>query len=287
MAVLYAVSLGGANPPTEKHIQRTAKELQGRFPSLTIFRSPNYASLASYLYLHDGEFATIIFEGGDGAFSSFLNLILTLRVRPTIGYLKGGTLGDVARAWGLGKSHRQTLNTVLNGEPRSYNLGSIEVGGERRYFAYFCAIGTYSDLSYLAKGKHFWKRFSYYFSAFKSAINRKAYNYSLECLNKKIQGQVPFAMVLNGAYAGGFKVNGGHTPFDANLSLFLPSPSFLNGLWHFFFPKKVMPLNFKNFSLSLPNDLHWCLDGEKWKSGPAKFNYHYRVLHVFTLQRKK
>jgi diacylglycerol kinase (ATP) len=233
----------------------------------------------------DGGYDVLIIVGGDGTFNNAVNHLMAHAVRPILGYLNFGTIGDVGRNFGITSSFKKAVELIERGHIESFDVGDIN----GRYFAYTCAIGRYSDIAYITtrQKKRSAGRSAYYAEATKQAFQPKIVNYRVEANGISYAGSTPFLMVLNGRYMGGFSVNSHGKIDDGKMELFLTAPGAFNGLGHYLLHSKVQIISASSFVIEHSEDTPWCLDGEKGPSGRAIVTTHPAALRIFSKKLAK
>lgn len=222
----------------------------------------------------------LVFAGGDGTFNGVADALLSEKNPPILGYINAGTLGDVGRNFGFGKSVKRSLAVIEKGKTKSIDLGVLN----GHAFVYMAAVGAYSDISYAAKSKEKKRigKFTYYRMAVAAAFKKRLVKGNLLVDGKDIPFEAPFLMILNGRNVGGFPVNKGSEMNDGKMELFLTKKGIFNGLPHYLFEKKRMKSVFcEKIEITLHNGDFWCLDGEKGPSGNVKIEIAKQKLRVF------
>ena len=90
------------------------------------------------------ERLTLIAVGGDGTVNEVINGIRDFS-RVTLGYIPTGSSNDFARCMGLPTDTEAAVQNILH--PTHFDkidLGLMELGGQKRYFAVSCGCGFYA-----------------------------------------------------------------------------------------------------------------------------------------------
>jgi diacylglycerol kinase (ATP) len=231
-----------------------------------------------------GVFDVLLIVGGDGTFNNAVNQVMQHETKPILGYLNFGTIGDVGKNYGIHGSLKRAVSIIKDGHYENYDVGQI---GES-YFAYMCAVGAYSDISYATKRKkkRFAGRFAYYFMAIREAFQRQSISYRVEADGKQYMGETPFLLLLNGKYIAGFPINSSGDVQDGKMELFLVKKGLFNGLLNYLFHRKVQRIVATSFKIEVNSETPWCLDGEKGLNGNAVVETHPRAIRVFSKGKK-
>ena len=97
--------------------------------------------------------AVITVMGGDGTLSEVINGIAASGFRAALGVLPVGTANDFAIYVGVPTDLERAVAIVRAGHLRQVDLGLIERGGRRRYFATTIGVGLSAAVARLAQGE--------------------------------------------------------------------------------------------------------------------------------------
>jgi len=263
-----------------RQLSKIRKTLSSSFETLDIVCTFS-AQEASRLEQEAGEYYDVLLiAGGDGTFNNAVNNLMKVCKTPILGYLNFGTIGDVGRNFGIHGGLTRALNIIKEGNIEAFDV--CDANGV--YFAYTCAIGSFSDIAYATprhqKRRH--GRFAYYWAAAQEAFRKKQIHYEIECEGKKIKGKSAFVMVLNGRNMGGFLVNKKGVINDGKMEFFAASEGPFNGLTHYLFHHKVAVISSDCFLLKTSEPGPWCLDGEKGPEGQILITCHPKALRIFS-----
>ena len=200
------------------------------------------------------RYKNIFLCGGDGSFSSFINLVIKLNLENdlNIGYFPLGTMNDCLKMYGI-SSINKSIKYIKENCVVKARLGKCE----DIYFTYVVALGAYSDISYRCdhQKKKIFGRFAYYFLALKECFKKQLDTFIIN--GKKYES--PFVMVMLGSHIGGFKVN--KYPSNDSLKIFITPKGLFNGLLHYIFRKKLLIESCNEIIIKHQNPLQ-CVDGE-------------------------
>lgn len=87
----------------------------------------------------------ILVAGGDGTLNEVVNGIMTLEVKPKIGYIPTGTVNDVAHLLGIPRNIKKAIKLILgDGVSRKMDISKLN----DTYFTYAAATGKFAKASY-------------------------------------------------------------------------------------------------------------------------------------------
>jgi len=280
MKALLLYSHSSGHKDFERQIQKIRRSLSTTFDVLDVVCTFS-ADEAARLEKEAGErYDVLLIAGGDGTFNNAVNNLMKVRKTPVLGYLNFGTIGDVGRNFGIHGGLTRALNIIKEGNIEAFDV--CDANGV--YFAYTCAIGSFSDIAYATprhqKRRH--GRFAYYWVAAQEAFRKKSIHYEVEFEGNKIEGKSAFVMVLNGRNMGGFLVNKNGFINDGKMEFFVADEGILNGLTHYLFHHKVSVISSDRFSIKTSESGPWCLDGEKGPEGQVVITCHPKALRIFS-----
>ncbi len=258
-----ATGMGQVN----KRLDFVIASLKKSFPNLDVKKTSSMEEGMELAKQSCGVYDALIFSGGDGTFNHMINALAPCKNVPTLGYLNGGTIGDIGVNFGINKNLKKALRIIEEGYTTGFDLGKI---GDT-YFAYVAAIGAFADIPYITKRvyKKRLGRIAYYFKAVESAFKPKAIPIHIEADGKSYDLKVPFILCLNGKNVGGFPVNERTSRIhDGKFELYLTKPGIFNGLLHYlFFKARTVKIVASSFDIQLDYPLPWDLDGEAAMEG--------------------
>lgn len=287
MKVLYLYSDKTGLAKSPKKIEKILSSLHEIYDDLTIKKTEDLQDFEKNIRDSAGIFDVLIVAGGDGTLKFTVNVLMSIdkHLRPTLGYLPAGTINDAGKAIGIRGSIRQALKILKRGHIEFVDVPKVN----NEYFNFVCAIGAYSDISYLTKrnNKKVLGRFAYYFDAIPKIFTRKSLNAHVEANGKTYDIKAPFIMVMNSKNVGGFPVNFNYSIKDGMVEVFITKPGLLNGLLHYiFFKVRVIKFKTDHVKIVPSTDDYWCLDGERGFQGPIEISVLKQELKVIGKARK-
>lgn len=280
--LIYSHSSG--HKRTNKDIAHIKKELSGVFETLDFFcsfsKEEAYREIQSAAIRYDA----LLIYGGDGTFNNVLNAIMPLTKKPILGFINGGTMGDIGRNFGIKRSLSSAIKAIKAGKIAPFDVGEMQTASGRKvYFGYMAAIGAYSDVAYSVerKRKRAFGHFAYYHKALSEAFRRTRVSFDIAFDSERLAGETPFIMILNGRYVGGFKVNGRASLSDGKAELFITRKGMFNGLMHYLPLRKKETISFSEIDVSMPMSGPWCLDGEELREGIKAIGIRQAAVRVY------
>ena len=245
-------------------VSRVAEGLRSSYDELSVFLSPSLEEGKEKVVAAALEGSEIIILGGDGTFNAVINDLAPLSLRPTLGYVNAGTLGDVGRNFGVSSRVGKAIKIIRSGHLLPFDVVEARSREKTAYFAYMMACGIYSEIPYVSKGyrKALLGRFDYYRLALADALKKSELRYSLASGGTLKEGKSPFLLFLNGERVAGFHVNRTGDCADGKFEAFLAEPGAFNGLLHYLSRKKLFASSFSSCRVEVEAETLWCLDGE-------------------------
>lgn len=233
-----------------------------------------------------GKYHSLIVCGGDGSFNTAVNALACQKDAPILGYINEGTLGDVGKNFGVGKSLSRALKVISDGYSEPFDVGECD----GHYFAYMAAYGRFSDISY-AVPKHEKKRFgwlSYYKKAAHDVFEKTELSISITGEDGVlIERSVPFVLILNGTAVGGFRINKKSSHNDGIMECYVTRGKAFNGLLSFATKRRVDVIPCRKLTIKpIPDDKPWCLDGEIGPLGAVTITCHPNALRIYCRRKR-
>lgn len=228
------------------------------------------------------NYEVLIVAGGDGTFNAVISALSSLEKehRPILGYLPLGTINDAGKGFGVKGKVRKAIKILKKQELVDIDICKVN----NQYFSYVCAIGSYSDISYITKRekKKFFGRISYYLIAIKEAFKIRKIHAVIKADGVTYEVNTPVVLILNGPSVGGFTINSKASMYDGVIDIYLTKGGLFNGLLHYlFFKVRTQHIQAKNIEITTNCDETWCFDGEKGISGDLKIELLPQNIKVF------
>jgi len=248
------------------HVGDVISRLRKTFPELDAIQTRSQDQLFSLSRQACGNYDVLIIAGGDGTFHHVINAIADMENAPTLAYINAGTICDIGKNFGIKGDYEKALEIIEQGYVAPFDIGRIN--GE--YFAYVSAIGSYSDIAYVAprERKKRLGAVAYYTIAVGESFRPSTVKAEIDADGKHYSVNTPFILLLNGTHVGGFKVNDHSSVNDGKMELYLTRPGLFNGLIHYlFFKMRTLKIVGSRFKIHTDQDMPWCIDGEEGPKG--------------------
>lgn len=227
-----------------------------------------------------GVYYALIVMGGDGTFQNIVSALANEEDAPILGYINGGTMGDVGRSFGITRSTKKAISIIEKGCITPFDI--MKIGDS--YCCYMAAVGAFSDIAYITQRekKARFGKMAYYLKATQEAFEKKTIEGTITTSKGSFDFKTPFLLLLSGKKVGGFLVNPKGDFSDGKIEVFLSDPGLFNGLPHYLFKdSKLNRFVTDSLKVSLKEELPWCLDGEVGPNGSLEIQVLPRHLRIF------
>ena len=217
-------------------------------------------------------FEKLLVLGGDGTLAEAIAGLMSMEIRPQVGYIPIGTANDIARTVGLTKNDiLEGVRRFLKGEPRAFDTGRRDGG----YFNYVAAFGAFTEVSY-GTPQEFKKQLgeaAYLIGAAKSLSKLKSRHVRVEYDGGELEGEFLYGGVSNAYSVGGVvdlprdEIDLGDGLHELILVKKLPSAAALASLAakvlsHDFSSEYIVILHTKRARFIFDEPETWSFDGE-------------------------
>ena len=186
-----------------KHNLKRAMDLFHNNGYCVTMRNTDSKGHATELVLkHGNDFDLIVCSGGDGSLNEVISGIMRLGKNIPLGYIPSGTTNDFASSLNLSDRIETAAMTVLNGEPRTVDIGLF---GDDRYFTYIASFGAFTGTSYSTPQSHknMVGHMAYLLEGMKDIPNIRPYHVRVEAGGQVYEGEYIFGAVSNSVSIGG------------------------------------------------------------------------------------
>lgn len=144
----------------------------------------------------------IVCNGGDGTLNEVISGVMRLDKKVTIGYIPSGTTNDFASSLNLSDKIETAAMTIINGQPRTVDIGLF---GDKRYFSYIASFGAFTGSSYSTPQsyKNLIGHLAYVLEGMKDIPNIRPYHVRVEAEGQVYEGDYLFGAVSNSISIGG------------------------------------------------------------------------------------
>lgn len=114
---------------------------------VSVYLTAGPRDLTQQIAARGAGYDLIVCTGGDGTLNEAVSGLMALPQdqRPTLGYIPGGTVNDVAATLGLSKDPVKAARDIIDGQRFPLDIGTF---GKDRFFTYVAAFGIFTDVPY-------------------------------------------------------------------------------------------------------------------------------------------
>lgn len=186
----------------KKNLPEALKMLSDAGYAVSVFFTEHRGHATELAAEYGAGFEKLLVLGGDGTLAEAIAGLMSMEVRPQVGYIPIGTANDIARTVGLTKNDIQEgVRRFLKGEPKAFDTGRRDGG----YFNYVAAFGAFTEVSY-GTPQEFKKQLgeaAYLIGAAKSLSKLKSRHVRVEHDGGELEGEFLYGGVSNAYSVGG------------------------------------------------------------------------------------
>ena len=186
----------------KKNLPEALKMLSDAGYAVSVFFTERRGHAIELAAEYGAGFEKLLVLGGDGTLAEAIAGLMSMEVRPQVGYIPIGTANDIARTVGLTKNDIQEgVRRFLRGEPKAFDTGRRDGG----YFNYVAAFGAFTEVSY-GTPQEFKKQLgeaAYLIGAAKSLSKLKSRHVRVEHDGGELEGEFLYGGVSNAYSVGG------------------------------------------------------------------------------------
>lgn len=256
----------------KKNLPEALKMLSDAGCAVSVFFTERRGHATELAAEYGAGFEKLLVLGGDGTLAEAIAGLMSMEIRPQVGYIPIGTANDIARTVGLTKNDiLEGVRRFLNGEPRAFDTGRRDGG----YFNYVAAFGAFTEVSY-GTPQEFKKQLgeaAYLIGAAKSLSKLKSRHVRVEYDGGELEGEFLYGGVSNAYSVGGVvdlprdEIDLGDGLHELILVKKLPSAAALASLAakvlsHDFSSEYIVILHTKRARFIFDEPETWSFDGE-------------------------
>ena len=280
-SALFLYSDATGQGQVNRNLEKILFRLRKRFEPLDVVKTQSMEEGMRRAVDSCGKYDVLIFSGGDGTFNHIASSLVGKENAPTLGYINGGTIGDIGQNFGIHRSYKSALKIIEQGHTCGFDMGQVN----DMWFTYVAAVGAFADIPYVTPRKYKKRigRIAYYFKAVGDAFRPKKIPVHVEADGKIYDVLTPFILCLSGKNVGGFPVNlSRSSTHDGKFELFLTKPGIFNGLLHYLlFKMRTLKIVASDFKIAVDYPLPWDVDGEKGPLGSVHIRAIDSGLRIF------
>ena len=186
----------------KKNLPEALKMLSDAGYAVSVFFTEHRGHATELAAEYGAGFEKLLVLGGDGTLAEAIAGLMSMEVRPQVGYIPIGTANDIARTVGLTKNDiLEGVRRFLKGEAKAFDTGRRDGG----YFNYVAAFGAFTEVSY-GTPQEFKKQLgeaAYLIGAAKSLSKLKSRHVRVEYDGGELEGEFLYGGVSNAYSVGG------------------------------------------------------------------------------------
>lgn len=235
---------------------------------------------ATDLVLKYGDkYDLIVCSGGDGTLNEVISGIMQLEKKVTLGYIPSGTTNDFASSLNISSHMDTAAMTIINGTPRTVDVGLF---GEKRYFSYIASFGAFTGTSYSTPQsyKNLIGHLAYVLEGMRDIPNIRPYHLRVETGGITYEDDYIFGAVSNSVSIGGLlKLDSNDVDLDDGLFeiLLIKNPKtpielsrILNSIRKREYKDKLIQfIKAQEATFYMDESISWSIDGE-YENGCSK-----------------
>ena len=256
----------------KKNLPEALKMLSDAGCAVSVFFTERRGHATELAAEYGAGFEKLLVLGGDGTLAEAIAGLMSMEIRPQVGYIPIGTANDIARTVGLTKNDiLEGVRRFLKGEPRAFDTGRRDGG----YFNYVAAFGAFTEVSY-GTPQEFKKQLgeaAYLIGAAKSLSKLNSRHVRVEYDGGELEGEFLYGGVSNAYSVGGVvdlprdEIDLGDGLHELILVKKLPSAAALASLAakvlsHDFSSEYIVILHTKRARFIFDEPETWSFDGE-------------------------
>lgn len=186
----------------KKNLPEALKMLSDAGYAVSVFFTEHRGHATELAAEYGAGFEKLLVLGGDGTLAEAIAGLMSMEIRPQVGYIPIGTANDIARTVGLTKNDiLEGVRRFLKGEAKAFDTGRRDGG----YFNYVAAFGAFTEVSY-GTPQEFKKQLgeaAYLIGAAKSLSKLKSRHVRVEHDGGELEGEFLYGGVSNAYSVGG------------------------------------------------------------------------------------
>ena len=186
----------------KKNLPEALKMLSDAGYAVSVFFTEHRGHATELAAEYGAGFEKLLVLGGDGTLAEAIAGLMSMEIRPQVGYIPIGTANDIARTVGLTKNDiLEGVRRFLKGEAKAFDTGRRDGG----YFNYVAAFGAFTEVSY-GTPQEFKKQLgeaAYLIGAAKSLSKLKSRHVRVEYDGGELEGEFLYGGVSNAYSVGG------------------------------------------------------------------------------------
>jgi diacylglycerol kinase family enzyme len=142
-SALFLYSDATGQGQVNRNLDKILFRLRKRFEPLDVVKTQSMEEGMRRAVDSCGKYDVLIFSGGDGTFNHIASSLVGKENAPTLGYINGGTIGDIGQNFGIHRSYKSALKIIEQGHTCGFDMGQVN----DMWFTYVAAVGAFADLA--------------------------------------------------------------------------------------------------------------------------------------------
>ncbi len=274
----------------DEFMPKIKQRLLLRYDVVDCMTSPKTDGALELSMKHAGKYDIVVSCGGDGTLHQVVNGVIKNGHNPLIGILPFGTCNDVASTLKIPKNLDKAIDCLLRLNTTKYDL----LFDGTNYISYSLATGYLTNSTYSAtnNSKRKFGRFAYFLNALKYVFKCKSLPLTVTIDNERIHGKFIYCMLINGEYAGGFRLNKNENLANEKVKVVLIKKTkalggFINFFKMFFFglrsirkSKNVIVMDANDIIIENHSNAPFTMDGEKVNFLKKELSANYQITFI-------
>ena len=295
MKCIYVYNPNSGKAKSVKMRNLVEQTLREKFDEVVIMPTTKRGDAQEFAANACGKCDVLVVSGGDGTLNEIINGIAEKDNRPTLGYIPTGTCNDLAHSLKIPKNTKKALKIITEGESTKHDIFKA---GEK-YGIYVLGFGVFTGCSYTASQKVKKKigQLAYYISGAKEIVGAEKFPIKIEYDGIKKEEDIILALIANGKYVSGYKLNRNANCTDGyvNIILFkekkkkgISLNSLLNIFRSFVFGMRTLKnskhctlIRVNKIKVDINKNIPINIDGEKGFCGPFDFEVLPSHVNIF------
>lgn len=200
--MLFIVNPIAGRNHSKNSLQRAIELFRNNGYSVTMRKTASKGHATELVLNHGKNQDIIVCSGGDGTLNEVISGVMKLGNNITLGYIPSGTTNDFASSLNLSDRMDTAAMTILNGQPRTVDIGLF---GENRFFSYIASFGAFTGSSYSTPQsyKNVIGHLAYVLDGMRDIPNIRPYHVRVESEGEIYEGEYIFGAVSNSISIGG------------------------------------------------------------------------------------
>jgi YegS/Rv2252/BmrU family lipid kinase len=186
----------------KNNLKRVIQLFRDHGYSVTMRKTDSRGHATELVIKHGNNQDIIVCSGGDGTLNEVISGVMRLGNNTTLGYIPSGTTNDFASSLNISDRMDTAAMTILNGHPRTVDIGLF---GDKRYFSYIASFGAFTGSSYTTPQsyKNLIGHLAYVLDGVRDLHNIRPYHVRVESEGQTYEGDYLFGAVSNSISIGG------------------------------------------------------------------------------------